>query len=305
MYNTRKVADELYWVGANDHRTPLFENIHPIPRGVSYNAYLLLDEQTALLDTVDWSACRQLLDNLEHLLGGRELNWIVLHHMESDHAASLQAVLDRYPTARVAASAQAFRFLEQFGFQTGERERLVLKEGDSLALGRHTLTFYAAPMVHWPEVLVSLDSASGALFSADAFGTFGALDGKLFADEVDFDRDWLPDARRYYANIVGKYGAQVQALLKRRRGWTSDSSAPSTARCGGRIWAISWENTTCGAAGARRSRGYLSPTPPCTATPKPPPRPWPPGWWSRGSKPWRSGTCPPPMCPTSWTSPCA
>ena len=218
MYNTRKVTDELYWVGANDHHTALFENIHPIPRGVSYNAYLLLDEQTALLDTVDWSACRQLLDNLEHLLGGRELNWIVLHHMEPDHAASLQAVLDRYPTARVAASAQAFRFLEQFGFRTGERERLVLKEGDSLALGRHTLTFYAAPMVHWPEVLVSHDSTTGALFSADAFGTFGALDGKLFADEVDFDRDWLADARRYYANIVGKYGAQVQALLKKAAG---------------------------------------------------------------------------------------
>ena len=218
MYNTRKVTDELYWVGANDHHTALFENIHPIPRGVSYNAYLLLDEQTALLDTVDWSACRQLLDNLEHLLNGRELNWIVLHHMEPDHAASLQAVLDRYPTARVAASAQAFRFLEQFGFRTGERERLVLKEGDSLALGRHTLTFYAAPMVHWPEVLVSHDSATGALFSADAFGTFGALDGKLFADEVDFDRDWLEDARRYYANIVGKYGAQVQALLKKAAG---------------------------------------------------------------------------------------
>ena len=218
MYNTRKVIDDLYWVGANDHRTPLFENIHPIPRGVSYNAYLLLDEQTALLDTVDWSACRQLLDNLEHLLNGRALDWVVLHHMESDHAASLQAVLDRYPTARVAASAQAFRFLEQFGFRTGERERLVLKEGDSLTLGRHTLTFYSAPMVHWPEVLVSHDAATGALFSADAFGTFGALDGKLFADEVDFDREWLPDARRYYANIVGKYGAQVQALLKKAAG---------------------------------------------------------------------------------------
>jgi len=215
MYNTRKVTDELYWVGANDHHTALFENIHPIPRGVSYNAYLLLDEQTARLDTVDWSACRQLLDNLEHLLNGRELDWIVLHHMESDHAASLQAVLDRYPTARVATSAQAFRFLEQFGFRTGERERLVLKEGDSLPLGRHTLTFYAAPMVHWPEVLVSFDSATGALFSADAFGTFGALNGYLFADEVDFERDWMDEARRYYTNIVGKYGPQVQALLKK------------------------------------------------------------------------------------------
>ncbi len=218
MYNTRKITEELYWVGANDHRTALFENIHPIPRGVSYNAYLLLDQQTALLDTVDWSACRQLLDNLEHQLGGRELDWVVLHHMEPDHAASLQAVLDKYPTAKVAASAQAFRFLEQFGFQTGEHERRELKEGDSLSLGRHTLTFYTAPMVHWPEVLVSYDETTGALFSADAFGTFGALDGKLFADEVDFDRDWLEDARRYYVNIVGKYGVQVQTLLKKAAG---------------------------------------------------------------------------------------
>ena len=254
MYNTRKITEELYWVGANDHRTALFENIHPIPRGVSYNAYLLLDQQTALLDTVDWSACRQLLDNLEHQLGGRELDWVVLHHMEPDHAASLQAVLDKYPTAKVAASAQAFRFLEQFGFQTGEHERRELKEGDSLSLGRHTLTFYTAPMVHWPEVLVSYDETTGALFSADAFGTFGALDGKLFADEVDFDRDWIDEARRYLTNI-----------------------------------------------GPRRSRACLSPTPPCTATPRPPPRPWPPSWWSRGSGGWRSGTCPPPTCPTSWT----
>ncbi len=218
MHCVRKIDDSLVWVGANDLRTRLFENIHPIPRGVSYNSYVLLDQKIALLDTVDWSVCRQLVENVEHVLAGRELDYVVIHHMEPDHAASLQVVLDKWPHAAVAASAQAFKFLEQFGFSTEGHERIVLKEGDTLELGEHTLTFLTAPMVHWPEVLVSFEQKTGTLFSADAFGTFGALNGKLFADEVDFDRDWIDDARRYYTNIVGKYGPQTQALLKKAAG---------------------------------------------------------------------------------------
>ena len=215
MYTVRKVAEDLYWVGANDHRLALFENIHPIPRGVSYNAYVLTDEKTVLFDTVDWSACRQLLENLDHVLAGRPLDYLVIHHMEPDHGASVQEILLRYPGVKVVSSAKAFTMMRQFGFSTEGHECVEVKEGSTLSFGAHSLTFLSAPMVHWPEVLVSLDTTNGVLFSADAFGTFGALDGALFADEVDFDRDWIDDARRYFTNIVGKYGPQVQALLKK------------------------------------------------------------------------------------------
>ena len=218
MYNVRKVTEDLFWVGANDHRLHLFENIHPIPRGVSYNAYVLTDEQTVLFDTVDWSACRQLLENLDHVLAGRPLDYLVIHHMEPDHGASIQEILLRYPQVKVISSAKAFTMMKQFGFSTGDHECVEVKEGSTLSFGKHSLTFLSAPMVHWPEVLVSLDTTNGALFSADAFGSFGALDGALFADEVNFDRDWIDDARRYYTNIVGKYGPQVQALLKKASG---------------------------------------------------------------------------------------
>lgn len=215
MYCVRNVTEDLYWVGANDHRLTLFENIHPIPRGVSYNAYLLLDERTVLFDTVDWSACRQLLENLEHLLAGRALDYLVINHMEPDHGASLEEVLLRWPNAGIIATEKAFMLMRQFGFQIDGHEQIEVKEGDTRCFGRHTVTFISAPMVHWPEAMATLDLTSGALFSADAFGSFGALDGKLFNDEVNFDRDWLDDARRYYTNIVGKYGPQVQVLLKK------------------------------------------------------------------------------------------
>ncbi|MEL4861687.1 FprA family A-type flavoprotein [Pseudoflavonifractor phocaeensis] len=215
MYCVRQVTDQLYWVGANDRRLPLFENIHPIPRGISYNSYLLLDEAAVLFDTVDWSACRQLMENLEHLLDGRALDYVVIHHMEPDHGASLQAVLDRWPGVKLVATAMAFRFLDQFGVSSAGHERITVKDGDTRSFGKHTVTFLTAPMVHWPEVMVSFDQTTGALFSADAFGTFGALNGRLFNDEMDFDRDWLDEARRYYANIVGKYGDATQTLLKK------------------------------------------------------------------------------------------
>ncbi len=218
MYNVRKVTEDLYWVGANDHRLALFENIHPIPRGVSYNAYVLLDEKTALFDTVDWSACRMFLENVDHVLAGRTLDYLVIHHMEPDHGASIQEILMRYPAVKLVSSAKAFEMMKQFGFSLDGHECVVVKEGSVLSFGKHEVSFIGAPMVHWPEVLVSFESTDGVLFSADAFGTFGALDGALFADEVNFDRDWIDDARRYFTNIVGKYGPQVQALLKKAAG---------------------------------------------------------------------------------------
>ena len=218
MYCVRTVTDNLYWVGANDHRTHLFENIHPISRGVSYNAYLLMDESTVLFDTVDWSVCRQLIENLDHVLDGRPLDYLVINHMEPDHGASIEEILLRWPNVKIISTAKAFMLMRQFGFTVDDQELIEVKEGDTYSFGAHTVTFIAAPMVHWPEAMVTFDTTNGALFSADAFGSFIALDGKLFADEVNFDRDWIDEARRYLTNIVGKYGPQVQALLKKAAG---------------------------------------------------------------------------------------
>ena len=218
MYCVRNVTSDLYWVGANDHRLALFENCFPIPRGVSYNAYCLLDEKTVLFDTVDWSACRQLLENLNHVLAGRELDYLLINHLEPDHAACIEEILLRHPKVKVISNEKAFMLMRQFGFHVDDHECIEVKEGDTFSFGRHTVTFVGAPMVHWPEAMVTFDLTDGVLFSADAFGTFGALDGKLFADEVDFERDWLDDARRYLTNIVGKYGPHIQLLLKKAGG---------------------------------------------------------------------------------------
>ncbi|MDR2137834.1 MAG: FprA family A-type flavoprotein [Synergistaceae bacterium] len=217
MYSFRKVTDDLYWVGANEHRLALFENIHPIPRGVSYNSYLLLDKQTALFDTVDWAVCRQFLDNVAAVLNGRPLDYLVINHMEPDHAASIEEILLRYPNATVVSTEKAFMLMRQFGFGIDGRMEEV-KSGDTKSFGKHQVVFVGAPMVHWPEAIVTFDTTNGVLFAADAFGSFGALDGKLFNDEVDFDRDWIDDARRYFTNIVGKYGPHVQSLLKKAGG---------------------------------------------------------------------------------------
>ena len=214
MYTVRKVTEDLYWVGANEHRLHLFENIHPIPRGVSYNSYLLMDEKTVLFDTVDWAVCREFLNNIEHVLDGRDLDYVIINHLEPDHAASLDEVLIRYPNAKVISNERAFMMMRQFGFDIDGKE-IEVAEGDAMSFGQHEITWVAAPMVHWPEAMVSFDTTNGVLFSADAFGSFGALDGKLFADEVNFDRDWIDDARRYLTNIVGKYGPHVQDLLKK------------------------------------------------------------------------------------------
>ncbi|WP_304261837.1 FprA family A-type flavoprotein [Kallipyga massiliensis] len=211
MHNVRQVVDDLYWIGYNDHRTHLFESIHPIPEGVSYNSYVLLDEKTVLFDTVEWDFCREFLENLEYVLDGRPLDYIVINHWEPDHAASLQEVLLRHPESEVVSTEKGFYFMTQFGFKADKR--ITVDSGDTLSTGKHEFAFVKIPMVHWPEPMVTLDTTNGVLFSADAFGSFKALDGKLFADEVDFDKDWLSEARRYYTNIVGKYGPHVQQVL--------------------------------------------------------------------------------------------
>ncbi|MDV4151014.1 FprA family A-type flavoprotein [Clostridium sp. AL.422] len=214
MFCVRKVTEDLYWVGGNDKRLALFENIHPIPRGVSYNSYLLLDKKTVLFDTVDWAISRQFLENIEAVLKDRKLDYLVINHMEPDHAASIEEIIIRYPEVKIIATEKAFLLMRQFGFNVDGRE-IEVKDGDTKSFGKHEIKFITAPMVHWPEVMVSFDTKDGILFSADAFGSFGALDGKLFNDEVNFERDWIDDARRYYTNIVGKYGPHVQALLKK------------------------------------------------------------------------------------------
>ncbi|ARC83360.1 metallo-beta-lactamase superfamily protein [Clostridium argentinense CDC 2741] len=214
MYCVRNITEDLYWVGGNDRRLALFENIHPIQKGVSYNSYLLLDEKTVLFDTVDWSICRQLLENVKGLLGERTLDYMIINHMEPDHAACIEEIILRYPNVQIVCTEKASLFMRQFGFQV-DGKLIEVKEGDTMSFGKHNVVFVSAPMIHWPEAMVTYDTTNGVLFSADAFGSFGALDGKLFNDEVNFDRDWIDDARRYYTNIVGKYGPHVQALLKK------------------------------------------------------------------------------------------
>ncbi len=225
MECVRKVQDDLYWVGADDHRLALFENIHPIPQGISYNSYLLLDEKTVLFDTADWSVGRQFLENTEAVLAGRKLDFLVVQHVEPDHAASVGEILRRWPDVKILCTAMAAKMLLQFGLPT-EGKTEAVKEGDTRCFGKHTVKFILAPMVHWPEVMVTFDETTGTLFSADTFGTFGALNGHLFNDEVDFEHEWLGEARRYYTNIVGKYGRQVQMLLKKTAGLNLKTICP-------------------------------------------------------------------------------
>ncbi len=216
MYCVRKVRDDLWWVGGNDRRLAIFEGVYPIPRGVSYNAYLLLDEKTVLFDTVDYSVSRLFFENVAHVLNGRALDYLVVQHMEPDHSGTISELLLRYPGATVICNERIAQMLRQFrGGEALPNPIRLVSEGDVITTGSHQFTFLAAPMVHWPEVMVTYDLTTGTLFSADAFGTFGALNGALFADEVNFERDYLDEARRYYCNIVGKYGTQVQALLKK------------------------------------------------------------------------------------------
>ncbi len=211
MNCTRKVSDDIVWVGADSRRLALFEAVYSVPRGISYNSYVILDSHTALIDTADRAVTDRFLENIAHALGGRTLDYLVVQHMEPDHSATLFDVLGKYPECTVVCNSKTLDMICAFNHK--EPRALIVKEGDVLDLGSHKLSFVSAPMVHWPEVMVTYDNTTGTLFSADAFGTFGALNGALFADEIDFDRDYLDEARRYYCNIVGKYGKQVESLL--------------------------------------------------------------------------------------------
>ena len=215
MHCVKKVTDDLYWIGGSDRRLALFENVYPIPRGVSYNSYVLLDEKTVLLDTVDASISGLFFENLEYVLNGRTLDYLIVNHMEPDHCAIIGGVVRRYPDVKLVCNAKTVPMLKQFFDFPVEDRTVIVKEMDTLCTGKHTFAFVMAPMVHWPEAMVSYDTVDKILFSADGFGTFGAINGNLFADEVNFERDWLDDARRYFINIVGKYGVQVQNLLKK------------------------------------------------------------------------------------------
>lgn len=218
MHCTQKITDDLYYVGASDRRLALFESVYPIPRGVSYNSYVLLDEKTVLLDTVDRAVSQVFFENIEHVLNGRKLDYVIVNHMEPDHAATLAELVLRYPDVTIVTNAKALAMVKQFFSFDPDKMTHLVKEGDVLKTGKHELTFVMAPMVHWPEVMVTYDISTATLYSADAFGTFGALSGNIFADECDFEHRFLDDARRYYTNIVGKYGTQVSALLNKAAG---------------------------------------------------------------------------------------
>ena len=203
------ITKDIRYVGVNDHDVDLFEGQYVVPNGMSYNSYVILDDKIAVMDTVDQNFTQEWLDNVAAVLEGRKPDYLVVHHMEPDHSANIANFLAAYPEATVVSSAKAFVMMKNFFGTDYADRRIVVGEGDSLALGKHTLTFVTAPMVHWPEVIVSYDSCDKVLFSADGFGKFGAL---------DVEEDWACEARRYYIGIVGKYGAQTQALLKKAAG---------------------------------------------------------------------------------------
>ncbi len=218
MHCTRKVTSDLTWVGADDRRLSCFEGVYGVPDGVSYNSYLLQDEKTVLFDTCDKAVFEVFLENVDYALEGRKLDYLVIDHMEPDHAATVELLVRCHPGVKIVCNAKIQKMLTQFFNYDFSSDILLVKEGDTLSTGRHELTFVMAPMVHWPEVMFTFDKTDGILFSADAFGTFGALNGRLFADETDFFNDDLNEARRYYTNIVGKYGQQVQMALKKAAG---------------------------------------------------------------------------------------
>ncbi len=201
-----KVTEEIKYIGVNDHEIDLFEGQYIVPNGMAYNSYVILDEKIAVMDTVDIRFGKTWLANLEEVLAGRCPDYLVIHHMEPDHSSSISLFMETYPDTKIIAGDKAFAMMNQFFGTDYAHRRMVVKDGDTVTLGRHTLTFLMAPMVHWPEVMMAYDSYEHVLFSADAFGKFGALDA---------EEDWACEARRYYIGIVGKYGAQVQTLLKK------------------------------------------------------------------------------------------
>ncbi len=218
MHCVQEITPHIWWVGGNDRRLERFENMFPLPNGVAYNSYLIMDEKTALLDTVDSAINALYLENVTQVLNGRTLDYLIVNHMEPDHCASIEELVRRFPDLKIVGNSKTFRLIGQFYNCVDQANFYEVKEGDRLPLGQHTLSFYFAPMVHWPEVMLTYEIKEKILFSADAFGSFGALSGNLFSDQTDFEMVYLDEARRYYTNIVGKYGQQVQAALKKLSG---------------------------------------------------------------------------------------
>ena len=216
MYNVRKLTDDLTWIGGSDRKIQRFENVYKLNSGRNYNSYFLDCGATVLIDTVDREVEDVFADNLEYCLKGRKLDYVIVQHMEPDHSATLAGVLDANPDAKIIVNAKTLQFISQFFPGRDYSARAVtVKDGDELGLGSHKFKFIFAPMVHWPEVMFSFDETEGTLFSADAFGSYGAINGSVFADGKDFDRELLDEARRYYTNIVGKYGMQTTMALNK------------------------------------------------------------------------------------------
>lgn len=218
MNNIRNLTDDLYYIGVSDRKIALFENVYPVKDGMSYNSYFLNDDKTVLFDTVDKSCSGQFFDNLDAVLNSRTLDYLVINHLEPDHSALIKDVIQKFPNLKIVCNQKAKQMLYQFfEFENDIEDNFhIVKEGDSIVVGKHTLTFYMAPMVHWPEAMVTYDSFNKTLFSADAFGSFGAINGNIFDSEVDFI-ERVSEYRRYYSNIVGKYGMQVNMLLNKAK----------------------------------------------------------------------------------------
>lgn len=211
------IKNDIFWIGGDDRTASIFEGAFPIPEGVSYNSYVIMDEKTVLLDSCDASIAAKFWRNLRQTLNGRTLDYFVINHMEPDHGACITQILETYPDVTVVGNAKTFEMLDNF-YHITPKNKLEVKEGDEICSGRHTLRFIFAVMVHWPEVMFTYDATEKILFSADGFGTFKTLSGALYADETDFDKEYLDEARRYYSNIVGKYGSKVQAVFKKLEG---------------------------------------------------------------------------------------
>lgn len=217
MHNTIKITDKIYWLGANDRRTHLFENLWPIPNGVSYNSYLIIDDKIALVDTLHFNAADDYLEKIEELIGkDRSIDYLIINHMEPDHSGAIKTIVEKYPQIKIIGNLKTFKILESYyGFQDKWKQ---VEDGDELTLGYHKLKFVMTPWVHWPETMMSYDLTDKILFSGDAFGSFGTLDGGIFDDEIEFDDYYLEDMRRYYSNIVGQYSNMVQKAFAKLSG---------------------------------------------------------------------------------------
>lgn len=213
----REIKKDIYYVGGDDRRISMFENLFPLDNGVAYNSYIIEDEKTVLMDTVDFNVSRQFIENIDAVMKGREIDYLVVQHMEPDHCACIEQLVKKYPNITIVTTQKTVGMLGQFFDYDFEKHIQIVKEGDTLSLGKRTLQFIMAPMVHWPEVMMTYVQEEKILFSSDAFGNFGTLNGNIFNSDIDYKHTWLDEARRYYSNIVGKFGLQVQSVLKKAR----------------------------------------------------------------------------------------